>query len=355
MPIQFRPVGERTRRSLGRTLIGIAVALVCGLAGLPFLPGDLAPAAFMMVVISAGLFPAGYWLLFKGGELFEIDPQQRTYSLIRSGSPPASGPLDELGPLHVTRRTREVRSRDERRTSVEYVVQATTRDSVALYVESTAGKARRKMEALAKVWRLSCRSLGGAVRGPDELDLPLHERLRDDGPARTMAELRPEWGVRIEALPLGYAIRSTHRTWRPLVRNGGMAVLGGLLLWQFAATGFLTSALHDEDPRGRILAGLFCVVVVVLLWPILASVRDAFFPSAVLVTDRGVSYRLSRMPFRDIEEVMSDFPIEVVGDRRSLLLGTTFCPAAAVEAVAHELQRLIIEVAETNPHARAAS
>jgi hypothetical protein len=73
------------------------------------------------------------------------------------------------------------------------------------------------------------------------------------------------------------------------------------------------------------------------------------------VTDRGVSYRFSRMPFREIEEVTSQFPVEVVGDRRSLVLGTTFCPPAATEAVAHELQRLIIEVAEANPHARVAS
>jgi hypothetical protein len=75
----------------------------------------------------------------------------------------------------------------------------------------------------------------------------------------------------------------------------------------------------------------------------------------VLVTDRGVSYRFSRMPFRKIEEITAHFPVEVVGDRRSLALGDTFCPSAATGAVAHELQRLIIEVAETYARARAAS
>ena len=38
-----------------------------------------------------------------------------------------------------------------------------------LYVMDTPGKARQKMEALARAWRLSCRSYGGVVRGPDEL------------------------------------------------------------------------------------------------------------------------------------------------------------------------------------------
>jgi len=41
-----------------------------------------------------------------------------------------------------------------------------------------------------------------------------------------------------------------------------------------------------------------------------------------------------------------------VGDRHSLKLGETFCSPGATKAVAHELQRLIIEVAEANPHAR---
>lgn len=58
-------------------------------------------------------------------------------------------------------------------------------------------------------------------------------------------------------------------------------------------------------------------------------------------------------PLREIEEVTSTFPVELVGDRRSLVLGHTFCFPDAMEAVAHEIQRLIIEVAETHPDARA--
>jgi hypothetical protein len=58
------------------------------------------------------------------------------------------------------------------------------------------------------------------------------------------------------------------------------------------------------------------------------------------------------MAFREIEEMTTTYPIELIGDRRSLTLGETFCRPGAVETVAHELQRLIIEVAEANPHAR---
>jgi hypothetical protein len=102
----------------------------------------------------------------------------------------------------------------------------------------------------------------------------------------------------------------------------------------------------------QVLTGLFGIVVLVFLWMIAKGVRDAFFPGTVRITDRGVSYRFSRISFREIEELTTTHPIELIGDRRTLTLGDTFCNPGAVKTVAHELQRLIIEVAEANPHAR---
>ena len=64
------------------------------------------------------------------------------------------------------------------------------------------------------------------------------------------------------------------------------------------------------------------------------------------------SVMLVVMAFREIEELTATYPIELIGDRRTLTLGETFCRPGAAQTVAHELQRLIIEVAEANPHAR---
>jgi hypothetical protein len=36
----------------------------------------------------------------------------------------------------------------------------------------------------------------------------------------------------------------------------------------------------------------------------------------------------------------------VVGDRRILRLAESFCPPAALSAVAHEIQRLVLEIGE---------
>ena len=79
------------------------------------------------------------------------------------------------------------------------------------------------------------------------------------------------------------------------------------------------------------------------------GVRDTFFPGTVRITDAGVSYRGRSMRFGQIEEVTATMPIEIVGDRRILTLAETFCPLPATEAVAHELQRLILDAAATSP------
>jgi dipeptidyl aminopeptidase/acylaminoacyl peptidase len=44
--------------------------------------------------------------------------------------------------------------------------------------KSATARARRQMEGLARRWRLSCQFQGGAVRAAEDLDKPLHERLR---------------------------------------------------------------------------------------------------------------------------------------------------------------------------------
>src|SRR4051812_32524683 len=294
---RFRTDVERTRHAFGWILIVVALVLAAGLASLEVRTGGRVTATALVVfaAILAGLFALGYWFAFKVRELFAIDVEQRTYALTEDGKPAASGALDDLGPLQVQHRTRTVGVSGKQSTRVEFVVHGKAHKHVDLYVEKTAGQARRRMEALAKAWRLPCRSLGGAVRGPDELDVPLHDRLRDDGKARTPAKLASEWGITIEPLSLGYAIRSRYRSWSPLGTSAFILAVGGFILSRFARTGFITTALHEEDPLGRVLVGGFVVVCLVMLWLAIQGVRDTFFPGTVRVTDRGVSYRFSRM------------------------------------------------------------
>jgi hypothetical protein len=189
------------------------------------------------------------------------------------------------------------------------------------------------------------------VRRADQIDLPLHERLRDDAAARQVAPLPPESGIRIEPLSLGYAMHSTLRAWGSLGASAGFLIFG-LYFVARSPLKALVEASESSDPLSQVLLGGLGVVALVFAWIIGTGVRDALFPGTVRVTDRGVSYRFSRMALREIEELTATHPIELIGDRRSLRLGQTFCKPGAAQAVAHELQRLIIEVAEANPHAR---
>jgi hypothetical protein len=208
------------------------------------------------------------------------------------------------------------------------------------------------MEKMARAWGVPSRSLGGTVRRPDQLDLPLHERLRDDADARKQSPLPPESGIRIEPLSLGYAMHSTVRSWAPLHTSMVMVAVAIFVAARFSPLDFLREALASQDLVPQILLGGLGVVALVFLWLTATGVRDTFFPGTVRITDRGVSYRFSRMAFREIEELIASHPIELIGDRRTLTLGQTFGKPGAVKTVAHELQRLIIEVAEANPHSR---
>jgi hypothetical protein len=348
---RFRSDTDRTRLVAGWIFMAVAVGLAGWLAELEFLSRRITGTALVVYALLGGLFYMGRRLI-RPKNLFDIDVERRTYVVIRNGTKAGSGPLDALGPLEVQQRTRTTSTGDTRKTYIEYVVVGAVHSQVDLYSERTAGKARRKMEKLARAWGVPGRSLGGAVRSADQLDTPLHQRLREDADARKESPLPPEWGIRIEPLSLGYAMHSTLRSWAPLRTSGFILVLALFMIGRSSPFTFFAMLRESGDLMSQVFAGLFGIVVLVFLGMIARGVRDAFFPGTVRITDRGVSYRFSRLAFRDIEELTATYPIELIGDRRTLVLGQTFCKPGAVKTVAHELQRLIIEVAEANPHAR---
>ena len=337
---------DRTRLVAGWVFMAVAI----GLAGwLALLAGRVNVTGLVFYALLAGLFYVGLRLI-RPKNLFEIDAERREYVVIRDGKRAGQGPLDALGPLEVRKVVRSSGTADKPRTYVEYLLVGAVHSQVDLYTARSAGKARRRMEKLARAWGLPCRSLGGVVRRPDELDLPLHQRLRDDADARTESPLPAE--IRLEPLSLGYAMHSTLRSWAPLRLSAGLLIFGIYLAARSSPLETLREARESQDSVQQFLLGLFAVVILVFLWITARGVRDTFFPGTVRITDRGVSYRFSRMAFRDIEELTTTHPIELIGDRRTLVLGETFCRPGVVKTVAHELQRLIIEVAEANPHAR---
>lgn len=184
------------------------------------------------------------------------------------------------------------------------------------------------------------------MRAAGELDTPLHQRLRNDGAAKAATPLRPEWGLRIEPVFRGQSIVSTHRSWAPLTR-GALLVLAPVVVVALTSSTGLLSTLRDAsgDLLDGVFLGLMGVVALAVLCQLWKGARDTFFPGVVGVTERGLSYRGRRMSFDEIEEVIVGVPIEIVGDRRILSLAVSYCPREAIGPLAHEIQRLILEVA----------
>jgi hypothetical protein len=349
---RFRPDVERTRWRAGWLFLGLGGLAVAALLWRVATAGRVTVTSLVVLALAAGLVVWGMRLAFASEAVFEVDVDKRTYVLIRDGRRAAAGALEELGPLVASVRTRTVGLDSQARTVTEYVVKPHAHSKLDLFVAATPAKARRQMEGLARRWRLPCQSIGGEVRAAEDLDKPLHERLRGSAQATEPVPLRPEWGVRVDELTPGYALVSTNRSWAPL--SGGwtifMSFLGAVGLGSIKA---LPSTVREmaADELGKVLLGLAGLLLVVVLFQVGRALRDALSPGTVRVTPGGVSYRGRRLAFADIEEITTGKAVEIVADRRKLRLATSFCPAEATGAVARELQRMILAVAPAAPRA----
>jgi hypothetical protein len=337
---------DRTRRAGGALLVVVGLLILALLLRLAL--GGVSTALAVLVIVPLLLIGIGARFLRHVVAAFDVDLGQRRYSLIRDGKPAGGGALDELGPLRVTREeTTVVASNPEAmdRTYVRYKVKPAGFGFFSFHSLKSPRRARRKMEALARKWRLSCRSLDGPVRAYEHLDAPLHVRLRDDREARTPVTLDPDWRVTVGEIFRGHAMVSRHRSFAPLLNSAVYALFPALLLF-FAGGGLLSEIrrmLHDTP--GQVLVALGTAVAGVVAWKILHGLLDTFRPGTITIDDRGVAYRWSRLKFDRIEEVTVGQRIEIVGDRRVLAIAESFCPHEARKTIAHELQRLIVETA----------
>jgi hypothetical protein len=346
---RFLPDVERTRWQGGWFFVTLGGLAAAALLWRAVAVGRVNITSLVLFAMAGAMTAWGLRLALVRDEAVEVDLDKRTYVLTRDGRPAPARGLDELGPLVTYVRGRQ-------RGGNEYAVKSSGVSDLAFFVAGTPEKARRQMEELARRWRLSCQFLDGAVRTAEDLDKPLHERLRLSAPAEP-APLRPEWKLRIEELRPGYALVSTNRSLAPFT-EGASVLVSLLAIFGLGSVVALPSRVRDTmremremtgDEFGRILLGLGGAVLVVMAFQVALSLRDALFPGALRVTPDGVSYRRRRLAFDEIEEVMGGVPIEILGDRRKLRLSASFCPPQARGAVVAEIQRLIVAVASHAP------
>ena len=147
---RFFPDVQRTRRAAGLLFIALGVLPVAWFSWSAIARGRFNVTTLVFIALPAALAAWGLRLALRHEVVVEVDLDQRTYLVIRDGKPGGSGPLDDLGPLAVSERTRLSGASDSRRTVVEYVVNPAVHSKIDLHVLDTPGKARRKMEDLAR-------------------------------------------------------------------------------------------------------------------------------------------------------------------------------------------------------------
>jgi len=336
----------RGRRGCGWVfLLGgglVAGGMIFGMVIQPFVtvPG------IVVLILLLGAVALGIRLVLRPSDYVEVDLDARTYVHVRDHERRPSRPLDALGTIVVSQRTRTVRTKNGRKTVVEYAVHPEGKVDLDFRVVDSPGKARVVLETLARRWKLPSAAWGGDVRQPDQLDMPLHERLRDSEKHRSEAPLNPGWSLRVEPLSPGYAIVSSHRDWSAVFASsifGIPLVIAIVFFWR----GELWSAIFrpgERDPLALVIGSIVAVFVLAFVGWLLKLLRDTLVPGTIRITPDGVSYRGRTMRFEEIEEVIGGSSIEIVGDRRLLKLAPTFCAAEAVPSLCHEVERMIVEV-----------
>ena len=345
---------QRTGRAFGRGLLVVVALAAAGLGAAAWrleMPRGLTVGLFLQLALLAAI---ATWLLRRSRDELEIDLARRTVVVVRERQRSAERPLESLAPLAVVRRSRTVHSSGEEghrqsRVVVDYAVRVQGPGDCDLRAFRSAAKARREMERLARAWGLPSRSLGGEDRLPAELDLPLVQRLR--GRLAAAPSAAPELarrGVEVAARGGAYVVRSSYRDRHEVVwAVVTLVAIAGMTAW---TAPIARDLIGQGGYHGRWAMAPFLAIGAALLLGALrqlAKLRDVYAPGELRLDAGGARYRDRRLALDRIEEVLAGERLELAGDRRALRLPPTFCPPQALEPLAREVERCLVEVSRT--------
>lgn len=261
-----------------------------------------------------------------------------------------SGSVDEAGPLRVIRVTRRFYggqqvARDRR----EYRVVLTVDRDWALHQSSDYPKARAVADRLAREWRVSLVQLDGQTLGPHELDAPLWQR-----PGVVVGvspiSLDPSSGVVVGSAPDRTTFEST------VLSRSATAPNILVLAWAVMAALAWSELPVQIDVHGSIAASaLYWTLGLTSVATGAEFVRQLVMwgqPARLTVDRERVRYRSRTIPLAQVSEVALAPNVIIAGrGRRAIELEPGFCAPAALDAVAAEIRRGIVEHGRAGPRA----
>ncbi len=299
------------------------------------------PAAVpILLVLGVGLY-----VRLRPRHYVEVDTARGMVTVFRDGEVRRRLPLSGIGPL---RQSREERLSENRRDSVPrtvHVARSGPLRELCLHASEDEAATRRVLEAYAKAWKLPYESATRETRSPEELDVPIHERLANDEAARTPLPQRAGSSLTVTWNGSGYEITTSYA---PPVHRKKILMLFLVPLGSLAATFYVFIDLLDPETPAffRLLTVL---LVLMALTPGPFAVVERWLrihrPPVIGISPAGFQFRGKTIPLPSIEDVARapGAVCRVVSDERIVEVEGDFCEPSERDWLRGEIRRLLIE------------
>lgn len=345
--MRFLLLPETTRRAFGWVFILMGTVLLI-VSGLFFRNEGAPPVGGMFTLALAATLTFFAVRLFRPRYFIDVDQTARSVSFVEEARVQRQFALPDLGPLRISHRRAVRKSKTGNREIDIYDVRSGSHRDIIFMEFQTELKARRFAESMARTLNLPVQSLSQEIRSPDQLDAPLHVRLRGDSAVLTPAVRPANSDLDFVNLSPGYEIRTRYRVYKPLLLSLAAGVLPAVVFpWQAAQFGFFSRVRAGQlDSGDWVLLGITAACLVPVVIGVAEGVREAFAPGTIVVTPEEVRYRQKRVPIEMIEEI-DGFPERtprLITDSGVVEISRHFCSEADRSYLHHELRRIVVEM-----------
>ncbi len=195
--------------------IGFAAAFV---AAAIFRLGDHGPVPPELLRPFAGfvgllllVLGAGLWTRLRPRHFVAVDTAAGTAAFVRGGTVHRQVALPDVGPLRHTVQNRQVGSGKSRRNAVFHVGRSEPFPELLICESEDELATRRSLESHARAWKVPYVKPTGERRSPEELDVPLFQRIGSDEAVTTPLPRRPDSKLEVAWKDGGHEISTSYR------------------------------------------------------------------------------------------------------------------------------------------------